>query len=267
MKILISILILNIWPIFINAQTATFLSLTQSGLEYDTVPEKITSGLYSITEGSTNQEIIKGSTTHFSQMTFRLETLDRDNGERDLQSKEEQILIVKEGEATVRIGHDVQTIGPNSVFFLLPFEQGSITAKKSPVTYYHMVYTAMPSLANEIKTQDGGSFIIDYDTLAFRKHDKGGVRKYFNRSTAMLPYYEMHVTTLNPGIQSHPPHTHEAAEIILIIEGETEEEIGGKTYRGQPGDIYFLASDVPHAIRNIGDKPCRYFAFQWGKKR
>jgi len=51
--------------------------------------------------------------------------------------------------------------------------------------------------------EDGGSFIIDYDQVEFRKHDKGGIRNFFRRSTAMCPYYEMHITNLNPGIKSH----------------------------------------------------------------
>ena len=108
-----------------------------------------------------------------------------------------------------------------------------------------------------------GSIIIDFEKLEYKEHEKGGIRNYFRRSTAMCPYYEMHVTNLNPGIKSHEPHTHSAAEIILMIEGETEMEIGNEIYKAQKGDVYFLPSNVPHAIKNTGDNQCMYFAFQW----
>jgi uncharacterized cupin superfamily protein len=74
---------------------------------------------------------------------------------------------------------------------------------------------------------------------------------------------EMHATTLNPGIQSHVPHTHMPDEIVIMMEGSTEMEIGDGKYQGKPGDIYFLGSNIPHAIRNTGEKPCMYLAFQW----
>ncbi|MCK0147595.1 hypothetical protein MWU78_18215 [Arenibacter sp. F26102] len=57
------------------------------------------------------------------------------------------------------------------------------------------------------------------------EHDKGGVRNYFHRPTAMCAYYEMHVTTLNPDIKSHEPHTHYATEIVLVFNGQTEMEM------------------------------------------
>ncbi len=208
--------------------------------------------------------MMSGSTTHFSNMNLRLEILNKKDGDRKLHSNEEQILIIKEGEATVKMRQETKTIGPNSVFFLLPGEEGSIKSKSPTTKFYRMVYKAIKPPKLQENNQSISSFIIDYDDLEFHQTSKGGVRKYFNRSTAMCPYYEMHVTTLNSGIQSHKPHTHESAEIILIIAGETEEKIGDKTYRGKEGDVYFLASNVPHAIRNIGEKQCQYFAFQWG---
>jgi (S)-ureidoglycine aminohydrolase len=79
----------------------------------------------------------------------------------------------------------------------------------------------------------------------------------------MCERFEMHVTTLNEGLKSHDPHTHRPAEIILIIEGNTEMQIGDDFYQGTQGDLYFVASEVPHAIRNTGKSACSYFAFQF----
>jgi len=79
----------------------------------------------------------------------------------------------------------------------------------------------------------------------------------------MSKRFEMHVTTLNVGIKSHEPHTHRAEEIVLMINGNTEMEIGNGLYKGTDGDLYFLGSNIPHAIKNIGTEPCMYFAIQW----
>ncbi len=73
----------------------------------------------------------------------------------------------------------------------------------------------------------------------------------------------MHVTTLNAGLTSHDPHTHIAEEIVLIIEGNTEMIIGDTICKANQGDLYFLGSNVLHGIKNTGDKPAIYFAYQW----
>ena len=74
---------------------------------------------------------------------------------------------------------------------------------------------------------------------------------------------EMHVTNLNGNIKSHEPHTHRAAEIILMIKGNTEMEIDGENYQAKAGDLFIVESEVSHAIRNLGTEQCQYFAFQW----
>lgn len=229
--------------------------------DHQTVP----SGLYPLPDNVTEHTFFTGSTKHFSDVVLRLETLSEADGELPLRSELEQILILKDGRAKVSVGNDSQTIGSNSVLFLLPGAAGTIEAESSEVRYYRMMYKTFQPTPSEM-TDRTNSFIIEYDELKFHESSKGGTRRYFNTTTDLLPYYEMHMTTLRPGLQSHAPHTHEAAEIILMVEGETEFEISGIPYRGRKGDVYFTVSDAPHAIRNVGDIPCRYFAFQWGEK-
>lgn len=86
---------------------------------------------------------------------------------------------------------------------------------------------------------------------------------FLDNKTTQAKRFEMHVTTLNPGNQSHAPHTHRAAEILIPIEGETEEFIDNQWIKSGLGDIIFLESKVPHALRNIGKGKCTYFAFQF----
>lgn len=177
---------------------------------------------------------------------------------------EEELIIVKEGQVRVTIGAESRILGPGSVAFAeIGDEHGFANAGKTRATYYVIKMKTRTEADMDRGQQAGGSFMIDYNDLEFKAHDRGGVRAYFRRSTALFDYFEMHVTTLNAGLQSHPPHTHAAAEIILVIEGKVEEQIEEDHFRGQAGDLLFLASESSHAIRNIGKKPCRYFAFQW----
>ena len=79
----------------------------------------------------------------------------------------------------------------------------------------------------------------------------------------MLSESEMHVTTLNPGLTTHAPHTHVPEELILMIRGDTEMSIDGKLQRGTAGDLFVVRSMVPHNIHNVGTVPAEYYAFQW----
>jgi quercetin dioxygenase-like cupin family protein len=54
-----------------------------------------------------------------------------------------------------------------------------------------------------------------------------------------------------PGYSS-PLHTHPGEEIIYVLEGELEYEIGGKVTRVKPGDVLFVPAGTPHLGRNVG---------------
>ena len=49
-----------------------------------------------------------------------------------------------------------------------------------------------------------------------------------------------------------PRHTHPGEEIIYVIEGSLEYEIGGKTTRVKPGDVLFVPAGTIHTAKNIG---------------
>jgi len=55
----------------------------------------------------------------------------------------------------------------------------------------------------------------------------------------------------DPGYVS-PRHTHPGEEIIYVIEGSLEYEIGGKTSKVEAGDVLFVPAGTPHLARNIG---------------
>jgi len=56
----------------------------------------------------------------------------------------------------------------------------------------------------------------------------------------------------DPGVLA-PLHTHPGEEIIYVLEGTLEYEIGGKPpVRVKPGDVLFVPAGTPHLARNVG---------------
>ena len=100
-----------------------------------------------------------------------------------------------------------------------------------------------------------GSTVVDWGSLTARTTSAGQARAVFDNPTPTLEKFEVHVTTLLPGMISHPPHHHPWEEMILIKEGDVEVSINGQTHRAGPGYLIFFASNDPHNLKNAGDKP------------
>ena len=86
----------------------------------------------------------------------------------------------------------------------------------------------------------------------------GKVQAIITGPTATIDRLEMHITTLNPGVASHPPHKHATEELVIIDTGTVETLVDGVWKKVTPGGIIFNASNVMHALRNIGDTPATY---------
>ncbi|HLL94485.1 MAG TPA: cupin domain-containing protein, partial [Spirosoma sp.] len=190
-------------------------------------------------------------TTDFTHFKVHATTLPPHQTPHPAHKNDEELIIIKEGELTVTIAGKTKLLGAGSIALMMPGDEHGFENKgDKPATYYVMRYASnAPSDAVRGK-QAGGSFWVDWKDVAFQPHDKGGVRRMFDRATAMTKRFEMHVTTLNQGLWSHPPHTHRAAEILLLIENTAQESIDGKLLPAAVGDIIFLESNVPHAIQN-----------------
>ena len=212
------------------------------------------------------RQILEGSSTHFSWLEVHATTLEPGTAPHasHSHSDQEELIIVKSGLIQVSIAGDTQLLGPGSIALAIPGdEHGIFNAGDETATYYVMRYRSRAPMDTARARAAGGSFMVDFTDLEFHETGKGGVRRYFNRPTAMCEYFEMHVTTLNEGLKSHDPHTHLAEEIILMMKGSTEEQIEDGFHPATVGDLIFLASDIPHAIQNTGKGQAQYFAFQW----
>ncbi len=61
------------------------------------------------------------------------------------------------------------------------------------------------------------------------------------------------------GEKGSKEYGHKGKELGIIIEGTGEFKIGDKTYLLNEGDSISFASDVPHILKNIGDKALKAY--------
>jgi (S)-ureidoglycine aminohydrolase len=236
-------------------------------------PDEVESKVYSFSEAKIEKtktgekrQLIDGETTHLEN--FEIHTTMLNPGtvphRSQVHSDSEEIVFIKEGSLKITINNNSKVMGPGSVALIMPGdEHGIANTGNSQATYYIIRYKSKNPMDTERAKIAGGSLFVDWNDIKFQPHDKGGIRRFFDRKSGMSERIEMHATNLNPGIKSHEPHTHAPAEIVIMMDGTTEMEIGNGIYQGKAGDIYFLGSNIPHAIRNTGDKQCMYLAFQW----
>lgn len=108
-----------------------------------------------------------------------------------------------------------------------------------------------------------GPAVFDWSKMEVKQTDVGAIRNLVRQPTATLDELEMHITTLNPGLASHPPHQHPNEELVIIDQGTVETLSGGKWERLGPGSVIFNASNSPHALKNVGTTPATYHVINW----
>ena len=207
-----------------------------------------------------------GSTAHLTNFRVHHSTLKVGHQLRPAhtQKTDEELIIVKEGKLSVTINGKNKVLGAGSVLLIMPGDEQMINNLDSnPASYYVCIYRSKAPKDSVRAVSAGGSMMIDWNDVAFKPHDKGGRRDFFNRPTAMCKRLEMHVTSLNQGLKSHDPHKHPAEEIILMVQGKAREQIGDNFYNGTVDDLFFLPSNILHNLINTGEGQAIYYAFQF----
>jgi (S)-ureidoglycine aminohydrolase len=235
--------------------------------------DPILSGVYEWSEPASRIDknlrssvLFEGSTEHMEWLQMNAEEIRPSTKKIKITApeNEEYLYIIKKGPLNVSMNDSSASLVAGSMILLQPGKNLFIqTSSKNPCEYYLMKYRSRGPLDKERFEKTGGSFMKDWSRIEFKPHDKGGVRNYFETATVMCKRLEMHVTTLNGGLKSHEPHRHSAEEIILMINGKTEMQIGENFFKGKDGSVFFVNSNVLHGIRNEGTIPCMYFAFQF----
>jgi (S)-ureidoglycine aminohydrolase len=216
-------------------------------------------------DGNETKQIAKGSGTALAYMNWFTSTIAPGKSAHALaKHDDEELIIIKEGQLKVTTKDSSKVLGPGSIALFIPGDEHTLlNTGTAPATYYVLQYRSKAPVDIERAKKAGGSFMVDWNNVGFKPHGRGGIRNFFERPTAMLERFEMHVTTLNAGIKSHEPHTHGAEEIVLLMNGNTDMQIAQTHQAANGGDLIYLSSNILHAIENIGKVSSTYFAFQW----
>ena len=108
-----------------------------------------------------------------------------------------------------------------------------------------------------------GASVYSWDAMQMSRTPVGEFRQVLKGPTATLEELEVHITTLNAGASSHPPHHHPNEELVLLDKGIVETLSNGKWERLGPGSVIFNGSESWHSLRNVGDGPAQYFVVNW----
>lgn len=212
------------------------------------------------------KEVVEGSTLDLAYFEVHSSTLESGKAPHPPHTHvdTEELVIVKEGLINVTIKGKTRKLGAGSVALAMPGDEHGINnAATTNATYYILKLKSRSPMNGSRAAGAGGSFAVNWDTVAVQKTDRGERRNVFDKATSQFARLEMHATTLNAGQVSHAPHTHRAEESVLIKSGTVEMQIGDKFYPASAGDLVFLSSGILHALKNTGKMPCTYFAFQW----
>jgi XRE family transcriptional regulator, regulator of sulfur utilization len=107
------------------------------------------------------------------------------------------------------------------------------------------------------------STAFEWSSIPVKETAVGSSRQFLRAPTATLDELEIHVTTLNPGQTSHPPHQHPNEELLIIKEGTVEALVNGDWKKLGVGSVIFQASNQLHGIRNVGKGPATYHVVNW----
>jgi len=213
----------------------------------------------------TVRNIFNGAGSVLAAQSIKVVTIDESKKKIYTNNHQTELfIIVKDGPILFTINKKNILLVRGSIVCLLPGDVLSVAnTSKTTVSYYEMFYQSYAPVNKERAILAGGSFFIDWNNIVFKEHDRGGVRQFFNRPTAMFNKFDIHVTTLNTRKKSHDPHTHTDEEIILMLEGNGEMRIANEQQSCKEGDVVYLNSMFLHNITNTGDIPAVYYAIQW----
>lgn len=225
--------------------------------------QTIVSGAYHWKDNGT---ILDGSGAVLSRHHILGHTLQANLVQKYLADKSgpERFFIIKTGPIEVQLNNKQTTLNRGSVICVLPGDSVIFkNAGSSSVSWYEMAWLRDkgPDMMQAGKGEP--SFLINWQDMVEKPTQKGSTRQLFSRPTAMLQRFDIHVTQLNQGLKSHDPHTHQDEEIILMLDGHAEMQIGQEHQKANAGDLVYLGSMVLHNLTNTGSSPCLYFAIQW----
>ena len=75
---------------------------------------------------------------------------------------------------------------------------------------------------------------------------------------------EVHETSLPPEQMPHPPHRHRHSELMLVRSGQLEFDNDDRKVTAGPGAVFFVGSNVLHAVKCVGRVSANYYVIAIG---
>lgn len=110
-------------------------------------------------------------------------------------------------------------------------------------------------LTVSIKSLELGEAWIASDPDRGRAHPAFPINEHTGAAGSGVVYFEVERG------QYLPRHTDSPEEVLYIVAGAGEAEVGGETAIVSAGDLAVIPSMVPHGIRNIGSETLKVVGF------
>ena len=189
----------------------------------------------------------------------------------------EEFIVVKEGVIEVGLGgvtadvRRTETVGPGAVFFFAANQYHNVENKSDkPVTYlvFNLHTDATPRTPAGTVASDPvpagklNSVIFDWEKSVAKPTKTGARRDIFNGATTSTENFECAVITLNAGQSDDSPAKRPEEQLLAVKDGFLDVTINGKTERGTPGTVFFIASNDEHRVKNTTGQPASYHLFR-----
>ena len=96
---------------------------------------------------------------------------------------------------------------------------------------------------------------LDSDPESARLRVTFPINKWAGSRDSAVVYFE-----IEPGDRL-ARHTDSAEEVLYVVSGEAEAEIGDERGRIAAGDLAVIPAMVPHGLVNVGDQPVKVVGF------
>jgi mannose-6-phosphate isomerase-like protein (cupin superfamily) len=85
-----------------------------------------------------------------------------------------------------------------------------------------------------------------------------GIAKFLVAENIDPQKLRFHISVIEPGTMSHPPHTHDGIEAFYVFEGNGAVEMEGETQAIGANEAILIDPSRPHGLVNTGSSPLRY---------
>ncbi|MBX2998032.1 MAG: cupin domain-containing protein [Caldilineaceae bacterium] len=100
--------------------------------------------------------------------------------------------------------------------------------------------------------------------MIFHELNVKGITRYLHDAELGEKDLRLHISQVDPGGRSHPPHQHGGFEAFYILEGQGTVEIDGDEFVIHANEAAVFNPRKMHGLRNDGETILRYIVLRAG---